>query len=83
LIPLAIASSIAGTPSSVPGILIIRLGRSTRCQKSRAWASVASVSCAKAGSTSSDTKPSAPPAPSQTGCRTSQASWTSVIAICS
>jgi hypothetical protein len=36
LIPAAIASSMAGTPASVPGILIIRFGRSTRSQYSRA-----------------------------------------------
>ena len=60
LMPAAMASSIAGTPSSVPGILTIRLGRSTRPQKSRACATVVSVSCASAGSTSSETKPSAP-----------------------
>ena len=81
--PAAIASSIAGTPSSVPGILTIRLGRSTRSQKSRACATVFSVSCAKAGSTSSETKPSAPCASSQTGRSTSHASWTSRIAISS
>ncbi len=64
--PAAIVSSIAGTPASVPGILTIRLGRSTRSQYSRACLMVASVSCAKAGSTSSETKPSAPSASSQT-----------------
>ena len=32
LIPSYIACSIAGTPSGVPGILIITLARSTRCQ---------------------------------------------------
>src|SRR5918912_896187 len=75
------ASSIAGTPSSVPGILIIRFGRSTRRQNSRACSSVASVSWARAGSTSSDTKPSPPCCSSQTRRSTSHAERTSVIAI--
>ncbi len=79
--PSAIASSIAGTPSSVPGILIITFGRSTRFHSSRACSSVFCVSWASDGSTSSETKPSAPPACSQTGRSTSQASWTSRIAI--
>ena len=83
LIPAAIASSMAGTPASVPGILIIRLGRSTRSQYSCACLRVASVSCAKAGSTSSETKPSAWSASSQTGRSTSHASCTSRIAISS
>ena len=39
-------------PSSVPGILIIRLGRSTRSQYSRACSIVRSVSKARSGSTS-------------------------------
>ena len=83
LMPSAIESSMAETPSSVPGIFTNRFGRSTRFQKSRACASVSSALCAKAGSTSSETKPSAPPASSQTGRSTSQPSRTSVIAISS
>ena len=78
--PEATDSSIAPTPSSVPGIFTIRLGRSTRPQKSRACSVVLPVSWATAGSTSSDTKPSAPPASSHTGRSTSQASCTSLIA---
>ena len=78
--PAAIASSIAGMPSSVAGILIITLGRSTRSHSSWAWRRVASVSKATPGSTSSETKPSAPPASSQTGRMTSQASCTSLTA---
>ena len=80
LIPSAIACSIAGTPSSVPGILTNRFGRSTRFQRSRAWFSVPSVSCASDGSTSSETKPSLPPVDSCTPASTSAASWTSLIA---
>src|SRR3954449_5313134 len=52
LMPSKIACSIAGSPSSVPGILIITLGRSTRRQYSRTCARVASVSCAPWRSTS-------------------------------
>ena len=55
LMPSYSACSIAGRPSSVPGILIIRLGRSTRPQYSLAWAIVLSVSKARSGSTSSET----------------------------
>jgi hypothetical protein len=55
LMPSEIACSTAGTPASVPGILIIRFGRSTRSQYMRRASSVASVSCARSGSTSSDT----------------------------
>ena len=43
---------IAGMPSSVAGILIMRLGRSTRSQSVRAVAIVASVSCDSDGGTS-------------------------------
>ena len=45
----------AGTPAGVPGILIIRLGRSTMPQYRRAASIVPSVSSARSGSTSSET----------------------------
>jgi hypothetical protein len=44
LIPSYSACSMAGTPSGVPGILIITLARSTRCQNERTCSSVPSVS---------------------------------------
>src|SRR5882672_3627877 len=52
--PTKIASSVAGSPSLVPGILIRRLGRCARACRSLASATVDSVSCAS-GETSSDT----------------------------
>ena len=61
LIPSYNACSIAGTPSGVPGILIITFGRSTRFQNERTCSSVPSVSCARSGATSSETNPSRPP----------------------
>ena len=66
-IPAAIDSSMAGSPSSVAGILIITLGRATRSKSVRASRHVVLVSCAIAGDTSTDTKPSAPPVASCTG----------------
>ena len=58
--PAKIASSIAGIPSLVPGILMKRLGRPARAWSSLAAARVSAVSCAKSGETSSDTQPSTP-----------------------
>jgi hypothetical protein len=60
LMPAASVSVIAGKPSGVAGILIMTLGRCSRSQNSLACATVASVSCARFGETSTDTKPSAP-----------------------
>ena len=56
------------------GILISRFGRSTSACRRLASAIVPSVSCARFGSTSSETQPSLPSPSSQTGRRTSQAS---------
>ena len=83
LIPSEMHFSMAGRPSVVPGILIIRLGRLTRCQKSRAPVIEASVSWAMSADTSSDTKPSWWWVASQVGRCTSQAIWTSLMAMCS
>ena len=58
--PAKIASSMAGKPSGVPGILMNRFGRSARANSSFAWASVLAVSCASSGDTSRDTQPSRP-----------------------
>ena len=58
--PAKIASSMAGRPSLVPGILMNRLGRPARACKSLAAASVLAVSWASSGDTSSDTQPSTP-----------------------
>ena len=59
--PAKIASSIAGRPSLVPGILMKRLGSAAlaRC-RSLAAARVLAVSCASSGDTSRDTHPSTP-----------------------
>ena len=54
-IPSNSADSIAGMPSGVAGILIIRFGRSTRSQYMWACSSVPSVSCASRGATSQET----------------------------
>src|SRR5262249_55599464 len=59
-IPEKIASSIAGRPSFVPGILIKRLGRAARANRSLAAARVLAVSWARVGDTSSETHPSTP-----------------------
>ena len=60
--PAKIDSSIAGTPSGVPGILMNRLGRCALARAARAAASmVPAVSLASSGETSSDTQPSTPP----------------------
>ncbi len=81
LTPSASARVIAGRPASVAGILTSRLGRSTVFHRSSAWATVASVSWASRGSTSSDTRPSTPPVVSQVPLNTSQACWTSATVI--
>ena len=62
--PRLINSSIAGTPSGVPGTLIITLGRARRSKRLTASLIVASVSRAKSGETSRLAKPSPPPVPS-------------------
>ena len=61
LIPSATQAVIAGSPSSVAGILMNRLGRSTIHHSARASAMVFAVSRASRGSTSRDTRPSTPP----------------------
>jgi hypothetical protein len=76
LIPAAIVLVIAGSPSTVAGILMKRFGRSTSHQRCAASAAVASVSWARSGATSSDTRPSRPVA-AATGASRSQASRTS------
>jgi Flp pilus assembly protein TadD len=58
--PAKIASSMAGKPSLVPGILMNRLGRPARAESSLAAAMVLTVLCASSGDTSSDTHPSTP-----------------------
>ncbi len=60
LMPSASTVVIAGSPSTVAGILINRLGRSTVAQRARACSTVAAVSCASRGSTSRLTRPSTP-----------------------
>ena len=72
--PAKIASSMAGRPSRVPGILMKRLGRPARACKSLAAASVLAVSWARSGDTSSDTHPSTPLVFSQIGRNRSAAS---------
>jgi hypothetical protein len=72
-IPSPIRRLTAGIPSAVAGTLTSRLGRSIRFTHSRASATVASVSRASSGSTSTDTNPSAPSDASHTGRSTSQA----------
>ena len=65
--PLKIDSSIAGTPSGVPGILTNRLARSP-CRWMRAAASMLpAVSAASSGDSSIDTQPSTPSVASNTG----------------
>jgi hypothetical protein len=54
------ASSIAGRPSLVPGILMNRFGRFARAKSALAAVIVLGVSCASHGETSSDTQPSIP-----------------------
>ena len=64
LIPAAIVSSIAGTPSAVPGILMKMFGRPMRPKKSGAAAIEAAVSFAIPGGSSNETNPSRWPVPS-------------------
>src|SRR6185312_16390816 len=71
--PENIASSIAGRPSLVPGILIRRLGRAARANRSLAAESVLAVSCASVGDTSNDTHPSTPFVSSKMGRKRSAA----------
>ena len=71
--PAKMASSMAGMPSGVPGILMNRLGRPARACSSLATASVVLVSRASSGDTSSDTKPSTPSVRSYTGRKRSAA----------
>ena len=80
--PAAIVSSIACRPSSVAGILMKRLGRSTSPCRRMASDFVLSVSCARSGSTSSETQPSLPLPSSETERRMSQASRMSSLASC-
>jgi hypothetical protein len=79
LMPSASTRVIAGRPSGVAGILIIRLGRSTVFHRSTASVTVASVSWALPGSTSSETRPSLPPVDCHTLRNTSQARRTSSV----
>jgi hypothetical protein len=58
LMPAASTAVIAGSPSTVAGILMNRLGRSTSHHSALASATVRAVSCAIRGSTSMDTRPS-------------------------
>ena len=58
--PAKVASSMAGSPSFVPGILMWRLGRPARAKSSFAAFTVSAVSWARRGDTSRDTKPSTP-----------------------
>ena len=76
-------SVIAGQPSVVPGILMSRLGSPTIFQSSAASATVSSVSWARPGETSIETRPSTPSVASKTGRMTLQASRTSsVVMVC-
>src|SRR6478752_8920782 len=78
LIPSAIAAVMAGSPSLVAGILISTFERSTADQRARAEAMVPSVSLARSGSTSIETRPSALSSPAS-GAKMSQALRTSSV----
>ena len=65
--PAKMASSIAGSPSLVPGILMRRFGLPARACSSLAAASVLAVSCASSGEISNETHPSTPCVLSQIG----------------
>jgi hypothetical protein len=69
----------AGSPSTVAGILMNRFGRSTSHHSARASAMVASVSLASRGSTSRETRPSTPALASYTGRSTPQAQRMSYV----
>ncbi len=71
--PAKMASSMAGRPSFVPGILMKRFLRAARPERSFAAASVLFVSYASSGETSSDTQPSTPSVRSWTGRKRSAA----------
>ena len=58
LMPAAMVSVIASRPSTVAGILIITLGRSTLAHRCLASSMVPAASCARPGSTSIETRPS-------------------------
>jgi hypothetical protein len=58
--PSASVCEIAGSPSTVAGILIITFGRSTASYSFLAISAVWAVSLARRGSTSIDTRPSTP-----------------------
>jgi hypothetical protein len=80
LIPSAMHPVIAGRPASVPGILIMALGRSTAAHSRSASWIVAAVSYASAGDTSSETWPSRPRVSRCRPANTSQAARTSATA---
>ena len=77
--PSAIMAAIAGRPSLVAGIFTSRFGWLMRPCRSRADAIVPSVSWARAGETSIDTKPSPPSLSSYTPLSTPRAPSTSAI----
>ena len=80
LMPAAVASRMAGMPSGFAGILMKRLDRSTAFQNRLASSTVARVSRAMNGETSSETKPSLPLSRSKSGRSTSQPERTSPTA---
>jgi hypothetical protein len=65
--PATIASSMARTPSRVPGILINKFGRRARSNNSLAAETVQAVSWANSGETSNETQPSTLLVPSWVG----------------
>ena len=79
LIPAAVASAMAVRPAGVAGIFTNRFGRSTARASRCASARVAAASCATAGLTSTETRPSTPPVASNTGERMSHAACTSAV----
>ncbi len=81
LMPSLISVWNAGTPSGVPGTLIITFGRSISPHSRRASSCVPCVSSASSGDTSMLTNPSRPLVWSYTGRSTSQASRMSRTAI--
>ncbi len=83
LMPAAVACLIAGMPSGFAGILMKRFGRSTAPQNRFASWTVAFVSRAMYGDTSSETNPSRPCRRSNRGRSASQAERTSSTAMAS
>ena len=79
--PRAMLSSIAPSPSGVPGILMKTFGRSTAACRRCAASLVASVSKAMRGETSSEAQPSTPSVRSQTGRSRSAAARMSSMAM--